>query len=94
MFNKLNLTYLILFFVIGITYVYFSSPPPVVIYKFPNPQNADSIIYRDENDTCYKYEAQNTECPLDKSKIKSQPVVEGMKNKNVSFNPKEEIYLI
>jgi hypothetical protein len=44
--------------------------------KFPSPNNAGTITYRDEEENCYKYKAERVECPLDKSLIKPQPIVE------------------
>jgi hypothetical protein len=51
------------------------SPAPHVVVKFPSPYNQD-IVYRDKSNTCYKYQADKGSCPMDKSAIKSQPVIE------------------
>ena len=47
---------------IGIFYVYISTPPKRIVYKFPTPDNAGKIIYRDEAGTCYKYKAVTVPC--------------------------------
>lgn len=59
---------------VGLLVVYVFSPPPQLIVKFPSPFNAGKVVYKDKSDSCYVYKAENTECPLDPSKIKAQPV--------------------
>ena len=49
-------------FCIGIFVVYISTPEPKVIYKYPTPDNVDKNIYKDQSDTCYKYEATEVKC--------------------------------
>ena len=58
----------------GLLFCYLSSPPPHVVVKFPTPYNADSTVYKDESNTCYKYAAEQVACPADKSLIKAQPL--------------------
>ena len=55
---------------IGMFLAYIYTPSPDVIIKYPTPENAGEIIYKDNADVCYKYEANEVECPKDKSKIK------------------------
>ena len=43
-------------------------------FKYPTPENANSTIYKDKSDNCYKYEVDEVDCPNDKSKIKEQPI--------------------
>lgn len=50
-------------FGLGILYIYFSSPPPKIVYKFPSPYNAGKVIYRDKSDECFVFEATKVECP-------------------------------
>ena len=42
---------------IGLFVAYVSTPVPHVIIKYPTPENAGKIIYRDDADVCYKYKA-------------------------------------
>lgn len=72
--QKIQPTYFFLSFAIGILFVYILSPTPEVIVKFPSPHNAGSIKYRDNNDTCYVYQADKVECPFDQGLIKPQPL--------------------
>ena len=65
----------IIAFAIGVLVVYFMHPPPTIIQKFPNPNNAGKLTYKNDNDeTCYKYEATEVKCPSDESQIKTVPV--------------------
>ena len=59
---------------IGFFAIYVMAPPPQVVVKFPSPQNAGKIVYKDTADTCYVYKADAVECPMDKALIKPQPV--------------------
>lgn len=77
----LNLYYFFGSFIIGMFFVYILAPQPQVIMKFPTPYNAGKVMYKDKNDTCYMFKAEKDECPLDKTKIKSQPIVEDFKHK-------------
>ena len=79
MLEKINFHVFIIAFAIGILYCYLITPTPDVIIKFPTPYNQD-IIYKDKTDTCYKYKAEKKECPLDKNKIKAQPINEDFLN--------------
>lgn len=55
---------------IGIFFIYISSPPPNIIIKYPTPENTNNLIYKDDADTCYKYIANEIQCPSDTSNIK------------------------
>jgi len=62
-------------FGIAIVIVYFTHPEPTIIYKFPNPENADKLTYQDDNKTCYKYEATEVKCPSDPDLILEHPLI-------------------
>lgn len=80
MLSKLSPFYFFISFAIGLFFVYILTPPPSVIVKFPSPYNAGKITYRDTSDTCYVYKADRVECPIDKSKVRAQPVYEDYNN--------------
>ena len=52
---KLNLKYFLVSFAVGILIVYLIVPKPKVVVKFPNPNNADTLTYKDSNGQCYKF---------------------------------------
>ncbi len=76
MLSKVHPLFFLLSFAIGLFFCYISQPKPQIVMKFPSPYNAGKITYRDDDDNCYKYKAEKVECPVDKSLIKPQPVVE------------------
>lgn len=54
---------------IGLFLSYIYSPPKKIIIKWPTPENAGKVIYKDDADTCYKYNAKEVSCPDDKDDI-------------------------
>ena len=58
-------------FFIGMFLTYISTPLPDIMIKYPTPENAGNIIYRDSADVCYKYSAEEVKCPADKTKIRT-----------------------
>lgn len=78
-FKKIRPLYFFLSFAFGLLCVYILTPPPKVVMKFPSPYNVDHVVYRSEDDDqCYKYKAEKSECPKDQTKIKPQPFIEDM----------------
>lgn len=73
--------YFFVSFAIGLFFVYIMAPAPTVIMKFPSPYNAGKVVYKDKSDSCYVYRADKAECPLDKTRIKSQPLFEDYVNR-------------
>ena len=65
----------ILAFCSGLLYVYLFTPHKQIVVKYPNPFNAEKLVYSDSTDGCYKYKANKVDCPADKSKILEHPVV-------------------
>ena len=73
-FGQIKPLYFFAAFALGLLYCYLSAPSPQVVIKFPTPYNADTTVYTDESDTCYKYAAEKVSCPAEKSQIKAQPI--------------------
>lgn len=48
---------------IGLFVVYTSTPLPEVIIKYPTPENADTLIFKDKTDNCYKFNTTEVNCP-------------------------------
>jgi hypothetical protein len=74
MLSKIHPLYFILSFAVGLLLCYITHPKPDVVVKFPSPHNADKLVYKDSDDSCFKYKADKVECPLDKGLIKPQPI--------------------
>jgi hypothetical protein len=75
LFGYIQPLYFFTAFAVGMLFAYVLTPPPQIVVKFPTPYNSDKVVYRDQTDTCYKYLAEQVSCPLDKSVIKSQPII-------------------
>ena len=73
--NFVNPIVFIIAFTIGVLIVYFMHPPPIIIQKFPNPNNAGNLTYKNDDDTCYKYEASEVKCPSDPDLILEHPII-------------------
>jgi hypothetical protein len=56
-------------FGIGLLIVYINYKPRKIIIQWPTPENVNKLIYKDKDETCYKYKAQEVSCPSDKSLI-------------------------
>ena len=54
---------------IGFMMCYILTPPPKIVFKHPTPENAGKIIYKDNGDSCYKYIAEQVECPANQNEI-------------------------
>jgi len=54
--------YFFLSLFIGMFLVYISTPVPDIVIKYPLPDEVDNIIYKDEGDTCYKYNVEEVNC--------------------------------
>lgn len=52
----------IIAFAIGVLFVYLSTPKQKIIIKYPTPYNAEKIVYKSENDICYKYQVSDAKC--------------------------------
>jgi hypothetical protein len=66
---------------IGLFIAYISTPVPDIIIKYPTPQNAGKIVYKDDSDVCYKYKVDEVNCPKDLTKVKEIGEIEE-KNKD------------
>ena len=57
--------------IVGIIGIYFITPAMTSMIKYPAPQEADKLIYKDKNGVCYKYTTKDVNC--DKRQDKLQP---------------------
>ena len=55
---------------IGLLIFYIIAPQKRIVIKYPNPENAGKIVYKDTNENCFKFKAEEVNCPKDKSEIK------------------------
>jgi len=70
----INFPVFLLSLAIGILFVYLFQPELKVIYVYPTPDNQKKILYKDKTDNCFKFNAEEVQCPDDKTKIKNIPI--------------------
>ena len=70
----INFPLFLLSLAIGILFVYLFQPELNIIYVYPTPDNENKILYKDKTDNCFKFNAEEVECPRDKTKIKNIPI--------------------
>ena len=59
---QIEILYIILGLLLGVFFVYTTSPCPEMIIKYPTIDNIQNTRYVDENGTCYKYLAREVSC--------------------------------
>ena len=62
---KFNILAFFIAFILGIFYVYISSPKPRIIIKYPTPYNVDKLLYQGESGECYKFKMEEVKCTND-----------------------------
>tara|TARA_Y100001970_G_C14232725_1_gene859698 strand:+ start:551 stop:787 length:237 start_codon:yes stop_codon:yes gene_type:complete len=72
LFNKINWNVFLVSVSVGLFFCYILTPKPKIVFKFPTPENAGSVIYVDNVNNCYKYKATEVECPKDDIQISKQ----------------------
>ena len=81
---------------IGLFIAYLSTPKPVVIIRYPTPDNAGKVTYIDNSNVCYKYKAKEVKCPRNKKKITETPIqhvdADKINNRGVIGNIKKSIF--
>jgi hypothetical protein len=74
MFRHIQIVPLVIGIVIGIVALIFVKPEKNVIYKYPNPESSDKIIYKDKNGICYAYSSKKVDCDKNEDKLKNFPL--------------------
>ena len=69
--NYINQVAFFISLAIGLFVSYIYSPPKKIVIKWPTPENAGKVIYKDYSESCYKYKAKEVDCPDDKDEIKN-----------------------
>jgi hypothetical protein len=60
--------------IIGIIAILFIKPTKNVIHKYPTPETAGKLAYKDKNGVCYKYIAKQVDCDKNESRLKDFPL--------------------
>lgn len=54
--------YFIISFFIGLGIVYMITPFPEVIIRYPTPETAPYLRYKDKDESCYRYQPVQVQC--------------------------------
>ena len=60
--------------ILGIFGIYFVKPEQTVTYRYPTPDNAGTVTYKDKNGVCYTYSATTVDCDKNEAKLKQYPL--------------------
>ena len=74
MLSRIRIVPLIIGIVIGIISIIFIKPEKTVVYKYPNPETSEKIIYKDKNGVCYAYAPTKVDCDKNENKMKNFPL--------------------
>lgn len=74
MFQRLQIIPLIIGIIIGVIAIFFIKPEKTIVYKYPNPENLEKIIYKDKNGICYGYSSKKVDCDKNQDKLKNFPL--------------------
>ena len=55
---------------LGFLFFYVIAPQKRIVIKYPNPENAGKVVYKDSSENCFKFKAEEVTCPTNKSDIK------------------------
>jgi hypothetical protein len=55
----------------GIVFIWLKPESADKVVKWPHPNNAGKVVYRDRNGLCYTFEAQIADCAKVKEKLKN-----------------------
>ena len=74
MFRHIQFVPLIIGIVIGVIALIYVKPEKNVVYKYPNPESSEKIIYKDKNGICYAYSPTKVDCDKNEDKLKNFPL--------------------
>jgi hypothetical protein len=74
LFDYIDPVYFVAALAIGLLYTYLTAGKPTLVIRYPTPENAGKITYRDDADVCYKYKVMPVTCPADANLIKKVPI--------------------
>ncbi len=60
--------------ILGVIATYVIKPEKRVVVKYPEPAKADSLVYKDNNGTCFKFNAQEVSCADNEGKLADFPL--------------------
>jgi hypothetical protein len=73
-FDKISFTTFLISLALGLFIVYVYGTDMKIIYVYPTPENISQVLYKDQADNCFTFEANEVKCPTDPAKIKVVPI--------------------
>jgi len=64
----------IISFLIGMVYIYISSPPTRSILIYPTVDNVNKFQYIDKAENCFSFDAKEAKCPFNTGPLKTIPI--------------------
>lgn len=64
----------IISFLIGMVYIYMSSPPTRSILVYPTVDNINKFQYIDKAENCFTFETKEDKCPFNTGPLKKIPI--------------------
>jgi len=74
MIKHIQFTPLCIGMIIGVIAIMFVKPEKTVVYKYPNPEVSQKIIYKDKNGVCYAYAPKKVNCDKNEDRLKNFPL--------------------
>lgn len=74
MLKHIQIIPLVIGLIIGIIAIVVAKPQMNITYKYPTPETADKIVYKDKNGICYKYKSTQVDCDKNESRLKEFPI--------------------
>lgn len=74
MLKHIRIIPLVIGIAIGIIIVFFTNPIKTVVNKYPTPETANKLIFKDKNGVCYKYKSNQVDCDKNQSRLKDFPL--------------------
>ena len=74
MLKHLMIMPLLLGIVLGIAGIFFLKPEATIVYKYPTPENAGKLTYKNKNGVCYQYSGKEVSCDANDAKLKTYPL--------------------
>jgi len=60
--------------VIGVIAILFVKPEQKINYKYPTPDNAKELTFKDKNGICFQYIPKEVDCDKNEAKLKAFPL--------------------
>lgn len=74
MLHHIRLIPLLIGLAIGIAGILFAKPDQVIQYKYPLPDQAKELVYKDKNGLCFQYVPEEVNCDKNEGKLKPFPL--------------------